>query len=653
MNNSSSSPPTAVISSSSSPPLLTSSSNNTKTITSTNNTVTSPSPSSSSSATKTTTDKTLTPNSQSTNNLPVKKKCAKDFKFIGLIGEGSFSMVALAVDINTKQKYAIKICEKRQLLKEKKDKAIMREKDILNLLDLHSSPYFIRLHFSFQDAYRLFFGLSFARGGELLTYINKLSGFNEECTRFYSAQILLALEYLHKLGIIHRDLKPENLLLNEKLHIQITDFGSAFLGSTTSIKPYNCDSNQRKRITSSRSKEAIKNGLTESDKNDPEEEDEAEKKEHVNDNDNDKETDDNDGIENKEISKDEINSSEDESKRLKQSRREQNDKRNSRSNSFVGTAQYVSPEMLKYKNAFTSSDLWAYGCIIYQMLVGNPPFNDATDFLIFQKILAVNLTFPEDKINPQAKDLIQSLLIVDPCERLGASDDFTLGSYPSIRAHPFFTELSQPPKVIVTNRMQKSPPILSSTSTTTRKTTTTSSPSPPTTTTTTTIGKIKPTMSPPPLSSNHHGSGFYSQSTSYPQTRWSTLYLEESPLTRYLDREDYLLESRISCLNYDDIEPGLHEGLLLGLGLSDNPKKVDLPFDKVDSTLSPSSSSASSSQKTGYNNSISTTSNRSENNYSSRNDDKNSSSQKENSRSNSNPERVKKKGLFGLKWFKH
>lgn len=69
--------------------------------------------------------------------------------------------------------------------------------------------------------------MNYAENGELLKLLNKVGSFDEECTRFYSAQIVLALEHLHRLNIIHRDLKPENILLDSKMHIQITDFGSA------------------------------------------------------------------------------------------------------------------------------------------------------------------------------------------------------------------------------------------------------------------------------------------------------------------------------------------------------------------------------------------------------------------------------------------
>ncbi|XP_023936762.1 3-phosphoinositide-dependent protein kinase 1 isoform X2 [Bicyclus anynana] len=109
----------------------------------------------------------------------------------------------------------------------------------------------------------------------------------------------------------------------------------------------------------------------------------------------------------------------------------------SRKISFVGTAQYVSPELLQHRVDTCASDLWALGCIIYQMISGLPPFRGSTDFLTFQKILKLDYEFPEG-FPADAKDLVEKLLVLDHKKRLGASDLETSDTYESIRQHPFF-----------------------------------------------------------------------------------------------------------------------------------------------------------------------------------------------------------------------
>uniref|UniRef100_A0AAZ3RE54 3-phosphoinositide-dependent protein kinase 1 n=1 Tax=Oncorhynchus tshawytscha TaxID=74940 RepID=A0AAZ3RE54_ONCTS len=153
-----------------------------------------------------------------------RKKRPEDFKFGKILGEGSFSTVVLARERATAKEYAIKILEKRYIMKENKAQYVKRERDVMSNLD---HPFFVKLYFTFQDDEKLYFGLSYAKNGELLKYIRKIGSFDETCTRFYSAEIVCALEYLHEKGIIHRDLKPENILLSEDMHIQITDFGTA------------------------------------------------------------------------------------------------------------------------------------------------------------------------------------------------------------------------------------------------------------------------------------------------------------------------------------------------------------------------------------------------------------------------------------------
>lgn len=218
---------------------------------------------------------------------------------------------------------------------------------------------FVKLYCTFQDEERLYFVLSYAKNGELLPYINKVGSFELNVAKFYAAELLLALEKMHAKGIIHRDLKPENILLDENMHLQIADFGTAKI-----LDP-----------------EEIRASPTKSE-------------------------DDQDGS---------------------------NDR--SRKISFVGTAQYVSPELLHNRVDTRASDLWALGCIIYQMISGLPPFRAPGDFLTFQKIFKMDYEFPEG-FPAEAKDLVEKLLVLDHNKRLGSEDKGD--TYESIRSHPFF-----------------------------------------------------------------------------------------------------------------------------------------------------------------------------------------------------------------------
>ena len=113
-----------------------------------------------------------------------------------------------------------------------------------------------------------------------------------------------------------------------------------------------------------------------------------------------------------------------------------------RRGTFVGTAYYVSPEMLKDNIAMPASDIWALGCILFKMLTGEVPFSGTTDYVTFQMILERKLTFPTDvSLSVNAKDLIDKLLQVDPYQRLGASQPGSDNDYTALKKHPFFKGL--------------------------------------------------------------------------------------------------------------------------------------------------------------------------------------------------------------------
>ncbi|CAH0016570.1 unnamed protein product [Clonostachys rhizophaga] len=270
------------------------------------------------------------------------KKGVRDFSFGRILGEGSYSSVYLATDRQTLKEYAIKVLEKRHIIKEKKIKYVNIEKDTLNRLTEH--PGIVRLYYTFQDQNSLYYVLDLCSGGELLGVLKKTGTFDVECTRFYSAQILDAISYMHSRGVIHRDLKPENVLLDDQMNIKITDFGTAKLLQ---------DPREARR--------QMERGI------------------------------------------------------LDPSRGDEDD--DGRAASFVGTAEYVSPELLTHKNACKASDLWAFGCIVYQLLVGRPPFKAGSEYLTFQKIVHLEYEFPQG-FPLAARDLVERLLVLDPSRRL-------------------------------------------------------------------------------------------------------------------------------------------------------------------------------------------------------------------------------------------
>ncbi|XP_064182661.1 serine/threonine-protein kinase Sgk2b isoform X1 [Anguilla rostrata] len=146
-----------------------------------------------------------------------------DFDYLKVIGKGSFGKVLLARHKESEQYYAVKVLQKKIILKKKEQKHIMSERSVL-LQNLHH-PFLVGLHFSFQTTDKLYFVLDYVNGGELFYHLQRERVFLEPRARFYAAEMASALGYLHSLHIIYRDLKPENILLDSQGHIVLTDFG--------------------------------------------------------------------------------------------------------------------------------------------------------------------------------------------------------------------------------------------------------------------------------------------------------------------------------------------------------------------------------------------------------------------------------------------
>ncbi|KAB1225295.1 3-phosphoinositide-dependent protein kinase 1 [Morella rubra] len=270
----------------------------------------------------------------------------QDFELGKIYGVGSYSKVVRAKKKDTGTVYALKIMDKKFITKENKTAYVKLERVVLDQLD---HPGIVRLYFTFQDTFSLYMALESCEGGELFDQITRKSRLSEDEARFYAAEVVDALEYIHSLGLIHRDIKPENLLLTAEGHIKIADFGS--------VKPM-----KDSQIT------VLPNAASDD-----------------------------------------------------------------KACTFVGTAAYVPPEVLNSSPATFGNDLWALGCTLYQMLSGTSPFKDASEWLIFQRIIARDIIFL-DYFSGEAKDLIDRLLDLDPSKRPGAGPD----GYAVLKMHPFF-----------------------------------------------------------------------------------------------------------------------------------------------------------------------------------------------------------------------
>lgn len=273
------------------------------------------------------------------------RRTVKDFEFGKDLGEGSYSTVVLATDKITKTQYAVKVLDKRHIIKEKKVKYVNIEKHALNRLSGLNG--IISLFFTFQDKDRLYFVLDYASNGELLGLIKSYGSLNEECTRHFGAQILDGIKNMHDNGIIHRDIKPENILIDDQFRIRITDFGTAKLL---------------------------------------------------------------------------------ERKKNEESGVEEDYPLDVRAKSFVGTAEYVSPELLESKYCGKPGDIWAFGCLLYQLIAGKPPFKATNEYLTFQKITKLQYAFSAG-FPLILRDLIKQILVLRPSRR---------ASIPQIQKHPFF-----------------------------------------------------------------------------------------------------------------------------------------------------------------------------------------------------------------------
>ena len=309
-----------------------------------------------------------------------------DFEVIALSGKGAYGTV-LKVKLKSDKSgkfYAIKSMDVLALDRIKKLYQAYLECDILSQLD---SPYIVDALGAFDENKKIYIVMQYLSKGDFSDFIRLNYPLKLDTIQFYTAEIVNFLDYIQSKKIVHRDLKPENIMMNSKWHLQVIDFATVrVLGKYfDKVKmKFKDDSYYDVSETSD--------------------------------------------LKGKKIA---INEDEDD---LVISERPER-----RGLTFVGTAEYVSPEVLGDKPAGFGSDIWALGIMLYQMFYGKTPFKEKTNYLIFKKIDQLKIDFdPNVKIPEEAKDLIKKILVKDPATRLGAGETGSEYDIAHLKSHPFF-----------------------------------------------------------------------------------------------------------------------------------------------------------------------------------------------------------------------
>lgn len=151
----------------------------------------------------------------------------QDFEVVKLISNGAYGAVYLVKHKQSRQRFAMKKINKNNLMLRNQVEQVFAERDILSFAD---NPFVVSMYCSFETKKHLCLVMEYVEGGDCANLLKNIGPFPPDMARFYFAETVLAVEYLHSYGIVHRDLKPDNLLITALGHIKLTDFGLSKMG---------------------------------------------------------------------------------------------------------------------------------------------------------------------------------------------------------------------------------------------------------------------------------------------------------------------------------------------------------------------------------------------------------------------------------------
>ncbi|GAX81948.1 hypothetical protein CEUSTIGMA_g9376.t1 [Chlamydomonas eustigma] len=309
------------------------------------------------------------------------------FRRVKQLGAGDVGLVDLVQLQGTEFKFAMKTLDKQEMAERNKIQRVLTEAQVLSTVD---HPFLPTLYCTLQTSTHLHFIMEFCDGGELYALLNSQpkKRLKEIHVRFYVAEVVLALQYLHLLGYVYRDLKPENILLHGSGHVLLTDFDLSYSKGVTSPR---IEKTLTKVLKSSPTEIEGGNSACLSSKASGE-------KTVV--------------LESYVLHCEPV----------------------ARANSFVGTEEYLAPEIINATGHSAPVDWWSLGILIHELVYGSTPFRGARRDETFENIVKSPLRFPSKPVVSEAcQDLMSKLLIKDPAQRLGAKTGAD-----EIKQHPFF-----------------------------------------------------------------------------------------------------------------------------------------------------------------------------------------------------------------------